>query len=75
MNEESTQLPRANDKPKEIERVFNHITFELKKEGIDVIRNNIDGTIITDKEVPEKMILRLFEYAKNKGIPIKFLTA
>ena len=73
MNEESRQFPRANNKLKEIERVFNHITLELKKEGI-ITRNNIDGTIITDKEVPEKMILSLCEYAKNKGFTIKFST-
>ncbi len=30
MNEESRQFPRANNKLKEIERVFNHITLESK---------------------------------------------
>ena len=75
MNEEPIQFPPANDKPKEIERVYNHITFELKKEGIDVIQNNfIDGTVITNKKVPEKIGLRLREFAKNKGFPIKFPT-
>lgn len=74
MDEEPIQLPQANDKLKEIDIVLSYITLELKKEGIDVIRNNIDGTIITDKEVPENLILTLCEYAKNKDFPIKFST-
>ena len=73
MNEESP-FPRANDKLKEIEKVFNYIILELEKEGITVIRSNNDGTIITAQKVPEKIGLRLREYAEDKDFLIKFST-
>lgn len=76
MREELHQsFPPANDKLNDVQSVHNYITLELKKEGITVIQNNIDGTVITDKKVPEKIMLSLREFAKNKGFTIKFLTA
>ena len=72
MNEESPQFLSANDKRNDVQSVLNYITLELKKEGITVIQNNIEGIVITDKKVPEQMMLSLHEFAENKGFNIAF---
>lgn len=79
MNEESPQsCPPANDKLNDVQRVSNHIKLELQKEGItaqlgwDISNKNL--TVTTDKEVPEKIMLSLREFAEYKDFPIKFLT-
>lgn len=57
------------------ELVQAHIESELKKVGIELQLINIDGTVITNKEVPEEIMSNIREYAEFKGINIEFLTA
>jgi len=54
------------------EIVFNCIKCDLEKAGIKIINSNIDGTITTDKEVPEDIKRNI---VKLPGVKIKFLTS
>jgi len=70
MTEESIpDFPQPN--PYELVQVY--IEGELKKAGIKLKQINIDGTVTTDKEVPEKIKSNIREYVENKGFTIKFL--
>ncbi|HUV62712.1 MAG TPA: hypothetical protein VMW24_02380 [Sedimentisphaerales bacterium] len=59
--------------PNEHELAHIYIKSELENAGIEVQRISIDGTITTDKEVPEEIKSRLREYAADKGITVTFL--
>lgn len=52
-----------------------YIEGELRKEGINIHRISIDGTVITDEEVPEAVMSKIRQYAKNRGTTIKFQTS
>ena len=72
MREESIpEFPQPN--PYELVHVY--IEGELKKAGITLQQINIDGTVTTDIEVPERIKSNICQYAACKGITIKFLTS
>jgi len=72
MREESVQnFPLPN----EHELVHEYIKTELENEGIELQQINIDGTVTTNKKVPEETMLRIRQYAAYKGITVKFLTS
>ena len=72
MTEESIlDFPQPN--PYELIQVY--IEGELKKAGIKLIQINKDGTVTTDKEIPEKIKSNICQYAVDKDITIKFLTS
>jgi len=75
MREESAQsFPRPNDR----ELVDVYIKSELKTAGIELQRLSINGTngsVTTDKKVPEEIMSSIREYADYKGITIKFLSS
>ena len=64
-------FPQQND----FELVHVYVESELKKVGIELQQINIDGTVTTDKEVPEEIVSSIRQYAANKGITIEFLTS
>jgi hypothetical protein len=61
--------------PNELEIYYIYIKTELENAGIEVQRISIDDTITTDKEVPEEIKSRIYEYASDKGIIVKFTTS
>jgi len=72
MREESTHnIPQENVH----ELVHVYIASELEKARIEIRQINIDGTLTTDKTVPEETMSSIREYAASKGITIKFLTS
>lgn len=75
MREESHKSFQRED---EAELIQVYIESELKEAGIVLQQINIDGTVITvttDKNVPEKTMSNIRQYAASKGISIKFLTS
>lgn len=69
MREESSQsFPQLNN----AESVHAYIKSKLKKAGITLQQINIDGTVTTDKSVPEEIRSDISQYAACKGITIKF---
>lgn len=65
--------------PNEYELVHIGIKSELEREGIELQRIGIDGpvtidriVVTTDKEVPEKIMSRIREFAEDKGITVRF---
>ena len=72
MREESAQsFPRQNYR----ELVGVYIESELKKEGIELQEISINGTVTTNKKVPEEIMSSIRQYGASKGITIKFLTS
>ena len=74
MREESPQsfpCPEQNN----AELVHVYIESELKKVGIELQQININGTVTTDKNVPEEIMSSIRQYAASKGITIEFLTS
>jgi hypothetical protein len=61
--------------PNVYELVHIYIKSELENAGIELQRISIDGSVTTNKEVPEETKSRLREYAADKGIIVKFLTS
>ena len=61
--------------PNERELAYRYIKSELESNGIEVQRISIDDTITTDKEVPEKLMSHVREFAADKVIDVKFLTS
>jgi aerobic-type carbon monoxide dehydrogenase small subunit (CoxS/CutS family) len=72
MREESSQgFPRQNN----AELVHVYIESGLKKAGINLQQYNIiDGTVTTDKKIPEEIMSNICRYAAYKNITIKFIT-
>ena len=69
MREEIPQsFPQSND----TELVQEYVRSELEKKGIALQQFNIDGTVTTDKNVPDEIMSDLSQYASNKGFTIKF---
>ena len=66
----SSEFRRLNN----AELIYAYIDGELRKEGINIHQMSIDGTVITDQEVPEAVMSRIRQYAKKRGITIKFQT-
>jgi hypothetical protein len=58
--------------PNEHKLVWIYIKTELEKAGIEVHQIGIDNTVTTDKEIPEKLLSQLREYAADKGIIAEF---
>ena len=74
MREESPQsFPRPEQNNAELVHIY--IEGELKKAGITLQQFNIDGTVTTDMEVPEKIKSNICQYSAYKGITINFLTS
>jgi hypothetical protein len=72
MREESHQsFPPSNP----IESFYAYVKSQLEKAGINPQKISIDGTIITDKKVPKKIMSDLREHATDHGITLKFLTS
>ena len=61
--------------PNTYELVGVYIKTQLEKVGIILKRIDIDGTVITDKKIPEEIMLSIYKYAASKGITIKFPTS
>jgi hypothetical protein len=61
--------------PNEHEGDYIYIKTEIENAGIEVQRISIDGTITTNKEVPEETKSRIREYAADKGINLTFVTS
>lgn len=68
MTESIPDFPQPN--PYKLVQVY--IEGELKKAGIKLKQINIDGTVTTDKEVPEEIKSNICQYAAYKDITIKF---
>jgi len=73
MREEFSQsFPQQNDAE---QLVHVYIESELKKAGINLQQYNIiDGTVTTDKKIPEEIMSNIRRYAAYKNITIKFIT-
>lgn len=67
----SAEFPKQND----AELIYAYIKSELSKDGINIHRISIDGTVVTDEEVPEAIMSRIRKYTANKGMTIKFQTS
>jgi hypothetical protein len=68
----SAEFPRPNN----AELIYAYIEGELRKEGINIQGMSIiDGTVITDEEVPNAVMSRIRQYAANRGMTIKFQTS
>lgn len=58
--------------PNEYELVQIYIKSELENAGIELQQFTIDDTVITNKEVPKDVKSKIWDYANDKGIDIKF---
>jgi hypothetical protein len=68
------ELPQYLPPPDNAELVFGCIECDLETAGIKILNSNIDGTITTDKEVPEDIKENIVRLAGGYGFNIKFLT-
>ncbi len=74
MREESPQsFPRPEQNNAELVHVY--VKSELEKAGIALQQISKDGSITTNKQVPEEIKSKILQFAAPKGITIKFLTS
>ena len=73
MSTRREEPPKSFAQPNNNELVHTYTESELRKVGINLQQIDVDGTIITDRKVPEEIMSRIRAYANYKGITVKFL--
>jgi hypothetical protein len=74
MREECPQIfpdPQQN----KIDQLFAYIKWKLEKAGINPREIAIDGSVTTDKKVPQEIMANIRQNAASYGLTIKFLTS